>query len=35
MWNDIRTYLTSTIDPQKKSSLIIVLNRYKNKEGNK
>jgi len=29
MWDDIRTYVTSEIDPQEKSSHLIRLQRFK------
>jgi hypothetical protein len=32
MWDDIRTYITSEINPQEKSSHIIMLHRFKIKE---
>jgi hypothetical protein len=35
MWDDIRTYVTSEIDPQGKSSHLIILQRFKNKEEDK
>lgn len=31
MWDDIRTYITSEIDPKEKSSHIIRLHKFKNK----
>lgn len=35
MWNDYRTYQTVSIDPQEKRSLLIVLNKFKQEEGEK
>jgi len=35
MWDDIRTYVTSEIDPQEKSFHLIILQRFKNKEESK
>jgi len=32
MWNDVRTYLTSKIDPKEKSALLIAIAHFKKKE---
>lgn len=32
IWNDVRTYLTSQIDPKEKVELIIAISHFKNKE---
>jgi len=29
IWDDVRTYLTSRIDPQEKSALLIAISRFK------
>lgn len=33
MWNDLRTYLASKIEPQQKSSLLIAIAYFKKNEG--
>lgn len=35
MWDATRTYVTSELDPKEKSSHLIMLNRFNNKEGDK
>ncbi|MDA1317327.1 MAG: hypothetical protein O3B87_04890 [bacterium] len=32
IWDDVRTYLTSTIDPKEKSALIVASSHFKRKE---
>jgi len=32
MWNDVRKYLTSEIDPQEKSALLAAISYFKKKE---
>jgi hypothetical protein len=32
LWNDIRTYLTRNIDSKEKTSLLVAINYFKNKE---
>ena len=34
MWDDVRTYLATEIDPQVKSALLIAISHFKRKEGN-
>jgi len=31
-WDDVRTYLTSTIDPKEKSALLVAISYFENKE---
>ena len=33
MWNDVRTYLTSEIDPKEKTALLNAISYFKKKEG--
>lgn len=33
MWNDLRTYLSSTIEPKEKNNLIAAISYFKKKEG--
>ena len=35
MWDDIRTYITSEINPQEKSSHLVRLHKFKNREDKK
>jgi len=30
IWDDVRTYLTSTIDPNEKTALLVAISRFKN-----
>ncbi len=32
IWDDVRTYLTSTIDPQEKTALLSAIAHFKKKE---
>jgi len=32
IWDDVRTYLTSAIDPKEKAALLIAISHFKKKE---
>jgi hypothetical protein len=32
IWDEVRTYLTSSIDPQEKTALILAISHFKNKK---
>jgi len=32
IWDDVRTYLTSTIDPKEKAALVVAISYFKNME---
>jgi hypothetical protein len=33
IWDDVRTYLTSSIDPKEKAALLAAIAHFKKKEG--